>query len=49
LVCPDNHWRQVFADRNGALSVRDLGQFDRARFSSLREFTDFSARAHRTP
>jgi hypothetical protein len=27
--------------------VQDLGQFDRARFSSLREFTDFSARAHR--
>jgi hypothetical protein len=49
FVCPDNHWRQVFADRNGALSVQDLGQFDKARFSSLREFTDFSARAHRAP
>lgn len=46
FLCPDGHWRQVFAT-HGQLQVQDLGRFDRSRFSSLREFTDFSARAHR--
>jgi hypothetical protein len=29
FAAPSGEWWQVFADRNGALSVRDLGQFDR--------------------
>jgi hypothetical protein len=46
FVAPSGEWWQVFGE-SGGLTVRDLGQFDKARFSSLREFTDFSARAHR--
>jgi hypothetical protein len=49
FAAPSGEWFQCFADRGGKLTVQDLGRFDRARFSSLREFTDFSARAHRTP
>ncbi len=47
FVLPNGHWIQVFADGGGKLTVQDLGRFDKSRFSSLREFTDFSARAHR--
>lgn len=39
-------WYQVF-NRGGQLSVSDLGHFDKANFSSLREWTDLKSRQYR--
>lgn len=41
------HWWQGF-NQGGSLSVESLGTFDKAAFSSLREFTDAHAREHRS-
>lgn len=43
----DNEWFQVF-NQSGSLQLQDIGQFSRADFASLREFTDHHARAYRT-
>jgi hypothetical protein len=46
FMTPDSVWWQVFNSR-GRLSVERLGKFDRAKFASLREFTDWHARTKR--
>jgi hypothetical protein len=47
FVAPSGEWWQVFSDRNGNLTVRALGRFDRESFPSLRQFTDHKAREFR--
>jgi hypothetical protein len=43
---PDGEWFQVF-NQGGQLQVQDIGRFDRASWSSLREWTDHHARTTR--
>ncbi|HWC87677.1 MAG TPA: hypothetical protein VG388_14150 [Solirubrobacteraceae bacterium] len=43
---PTGHWYQVF-NQGGNLTVKDIGQFNKADYGSLREWTDESARKFR--
>jgi hypothetical protein len=39
-------WYQVF-NQNGQLEIKQLGKFDKAKYGSLREWTDYNSRVNR--